>query len=469
MQYFKLLTAFMAVAGICSLSSCEDDNNIGSSISKGEVAIVVDSVFTVSGNSVRNEQFDSRSKTLLLGRIAADDFGTLDCSYAARLMPAASLNIPDTIPVDDISGMKLKFEYVKKSLVGDSLAPQQLSVYRLSRQLPADINNLTDLSGFYDVSQPLGVKTFTAASLGQASSVYNSKNGVVSIPLDKSFAQEVVAEYRRDPSIFSRPEHFAERFAGIYVRSTFGRGLIINMASTEFTTYYNYTRQVTVIKDGVSTKVDSLFTDSTTLFSISPEVLSANLSRLTPAQSLISRIYQGECVVQSPGGYNVKVRFPADQIIDRYYNEDFNLSVVNSLSMEVPAIAINNDYGFTFPPYLLMIKTARLEEFFLNNELPEEEDTECFYASYDSSSRSYTFNGLRPYILALMKNGGSVAEEDMDFTIVPVNITTELVGVSPNQKTVVTECAYYMTRPTLCALDVKNAKVKFTYSRQYMK
>lgn len=469
MKCLKIFAALATAAALCTFSSCEDDNNIGASISKGEVAIVVDSAFTVSGASVRNEMFDSRSQTLLLGRLAADDFGELECSYAAALMPAAALDIPDSIPVESVSAMKLKFSYAKKALVGDSLAPQQLSVYRLLRQLPSDINNLTDLSGYYDSSSPLGVKTFTAAALGQAAGVYNNKNGVVSVSLDKRFAQEIVTEYRRDPSMFSRPEHFAEHFAGIYVKPTFGRGLVINMSSTEFTAYYNYTRQVTVVKDGVSTKVDSLFTDSTTLFSISPEVLSANLSRLTPSQALVSRIYQGQCVLQSPGGYNVKVNFPANQIIDRYYSEDFNLSVVNSLSLEVPVRDIKNNYGFTCPPYLLMIKTSRLEEFFLNNELPEEEDTDCFYASYNSGSHSYVFNGLRPYILELMRNGGKVTDEDMDFTIVPVNISTELVGISPNQKTVVTACSYYMTRPTMCELDMKNAKVKFTYSRQYMK
>lgn len=463
----KLYILVTYVATLLALTACDDENNIGSSISKGEVRIEIDSLFTVSGHSVRNESFDSRSSTLLLGRLAAEGYGTLDCSYASQLMPASTLSIPDTIPVEDICGMHLKFTYSKDALTGDSLSPQQVSVYRLLRQIPPDINNLTDLSGYYDPSSPLGAKTFSASALGSATS--SSKTGIISIPLSKEFAQEIVSEYRSNPSIFARPENFVAKFAGLFVRSTFGRGLVINMSNTEFTCYYNYIRQVTVVKDGVSTRVDSLFTDSTTLFSISPEVLSANLLRLTPDPSIEALITQGNCIIQSPGGYNVRVKFPADQIIERYYREDFNLSVVNTLSFEIPVRTVTNDYGLTRPPYLLMVKTKDLDKFFKENRLPQEEDTECFYAKYSSSSDSYTFNGMRPYILSLMRNGGEVTPEDMDFTLVPVNITVETVNSGSSQRSIVTACDYYINKPTLCRLDLEGAKVRFTYSRQYLK
>jgi len=457
----SLLSLLLAAA-----TACTDDSNIGQSIAKGDVSIEVDSTFEVTGRSVRNMQFDSRSKTLLLGRLTADEYGSLDCSYAGALMPASSLSIPDSIPVESVSGMNLKFKFARNALTGDSLSPQQLTVYRLLRQLPADINNLTDLTDYYNASQALGVKSFTVSSLGAGQS---SATGTITIPLDKRFAQEIVTEYRTDPSIFSRPETFADKFAGIYVRSTFGRGLLINMSNTEFTTYYNYHRMVTVVKDGVSVQVDSIFTDSTTLFSISPEVLSANLIRQAPAPSVFSKVAQGECIIQSPGGFNVQITFPADKIIERYYSEDFNLSVVNTLTLEVPARDIPNDYGITHPPYMLMIKTSRLDKFFINNELPIDNDTEVFYAAYNSSTNSYRFDSLRPYIVELMKKGVKPETADMDFTLVPVDITAETVNSGSTQRIVVTGCKYYLARPTLCCLELDKAKVRFTYSRQNMR
>lgn len=470
MNLSQISLSLLAAASLCALSGCNDENNIGSSVTKGEVVIEVDSLFTVSGHSERVLTFDSRSQIHLLGRLEADGYGTLDCSYAGRLMPAAALTIPDSIPLEDITGMKLNMIFAKKGLVGDSVAPQQLAVYQLTKQLPADINNTTNLEGYYNPNSPLGSKTFSASSLGLNSALLGSSNGVVAVDLDKQFAKDVVSAYRTDPSLFSRPDRFAEKFAGIYVKSTFGRGLVINMAQTLFTTYYQYHRKVTVVKDGVSQVVDSIFNDSTTLFTISPEVLSANLLKLTPAQSVQNSVAGGECILQGPGGYNVVVNFPADQIINRYYSEDFNLSVINSLSFEVPAKAVSNNYGIDCPPYLLMVKTSELNDFFNNNRLPSDEDTDVFYAAYDSLTGSYTFGGMRPYILELMKSGKAPTADDMSFTIVPVNITVEQVQMSDGKmKNYVTACDLYLEKPVLCNLDVAHAKVRFTYSRQLMK
>lgn len=470
MKSVKLYLSALLTLCTVAFTSCEEDTNIGTSISKGEVTIEVDSLFSVTGESVRADIFDSRSSTLLLGRLAAEDYGTLECSFASQLMPAASLSIPDSIPLEDVSGMSLKFTYKKAEVTGDSLAPQQLAVYRLLKELPSDINNMTDLSGYYNSSSLLGTKSYTASTLGMSTALQNKATGTINIPLSPEFAREVVKEYRTNPATFATPSAFAKKFAGIYVGQTFGRGLVVNMTSTEFTTYYNYHREVTVVKDGVAVKVDSLITDSATLFSISPEVLSANLMRMSPAQSVADRVSSKECILQGPGGYNVKVHFPARQIIERYYKEDFNLSVVNSLTYEVPVRNVANDYGITRPPYLLMIKTSRLPEFFLKNQLPQEDDTDCFYAAYNSQTDSYRFTSLRPYIVELMANGGKVEDADEDFTLVPVTITTEDVGsVTRTSKVMVTACDLYIARPVLCRLDIPGSKVKLTYSRQFMK
>lgn len=468
MKFRKYISLSLLGAVIACLSACNDDNNIGSSITKGEVTIEIDSLFTISGKSVRAAEFDSRDSTLLLGNLAAEGYGTLDCAYTGQLMPASALNIPDSIGLDDISDMKIKLKFNPGAYAGDSLSPQQLTVYRLTKELPADLNNLSDLQGYYNSAAPMGSKMFTAASVESGTS---KSVGTVAISLGKDFARELINQYRTTPAIFQRPDSFIKKFPGILVRSTFGNGLVVNMRNTEFTTYYNYTKQVTVVRDGKSVKIDSLFTDSTTLLSISPEVLSASLVRLEPAQSLFNRVEQGQCVLQSPGGFNVQVRFPADQIIDRYYSEDFNLSVVNSLSYTVPAYSIPNDYDLSVSPYLLMIKTKEMHNFFSQNMLPAENDTNCFYAPYNASTQSYTFQGMRQYIIDLMQKGGSVAEEDMQFTLIPVRIKTETIGSEINNtlSTVVTQCSYYIAKPTLCRLDIAGSTVKFTYSRQLMK
>lgn len=456
--------SLVALAASLAVPSCTDDDNVGSSISRGEVSIVVDSTFTVTGRSVRAERIDSRSGDLLIGHLSADGYGELEAAFTGRLMPASELTIPDSITEQDITGMALRFSFDKTGFTGDTLAPQQLSVYTLTKQLPDNIDNTFNPEGYYNPAVPLGSASYTASTLGV--NAKSSSRGYVTVPLGADFARRVVHQYRTDPSVFQWPETFAQYFPGIYVKSTFGRGLVLNFVNSEFLTFWQYKAQTTKIIDGQAVKVDTLMCDTTSLFAISPEVLSVNLLRLKPAQSVLDRIAQGKHIIQSPAGYNLEIDFPAQHILDKYLSDNFNLGVINTLTYTLPVTTPANDYNITASPYLLMIKSSKLEEFFANNQVPEEDDTDAFWAKYDGDKGEYVFNNLRPYIVELMKTGGTVKPEDYKFTLVPVNITTETVGYGSTAKTVVTNCTPYIAHPTLCVVDLPHSKVKFTYSRQ---
>lgn len=467
----SILSILSAILALCCItfSSCTDDEeNIGSSITKGEVSIVVDSTFTVSGKTVRAANIDSRSGGLLIGRLSAEDFGELNASFVGQLMPAASLSIPDSIALESVSGMTMRFTFTADGLTGDTLAPQQLSVYALTKKLPSGLDNTFDPEGYYNPAVPLGSASYTATELK-----YNSDNqamtGYVNVPLTAEYARQVVAQYRSNPAIFQWPETFAKYFPGIYVKSTFGRGLVLNFTNTEFLTMWTRKVKVTKVIDNVSVTVDSLLTDTTSLFTISPEVLSANLLKLTSAPSVEQRIAQGEYIIQSPAGYNVEIDFPAQAILDRYNEDDFNLGVVNTLTYTLPVAVPQNTYNISAPPYLLMIKTSKLKEFFSQNKVPETDDTDAFWATYDKQTGEYVFNNMRPYIINLMKSGKPVSEEDTKFTLVPVSMTTETTGYGTAQKTIVTECLPYIAHPTICIANLAGSKVKFTYSRQVIR
>lgn len=464
----KILTmGALALASLLALPACDDENNVGESIAKGEVTIVVDSTFTVTGRSVRTLEFDSKVNQLLIGRLSAEDFGDLQASFTGRLMPAAQLSIPDSIPLEDVSGMTLRFTFAKKAFTGDTLAPQQLTVYPLTRQLPSGIDNTFDPEGYYDPQNSLGSATYTASDLGL--STYGSTVGTVNVPLKSEFAREVVNAYRTDPSVFAWPETFAKYFPGIYVKSTFGRGLVLNFSNTQFITYWTHKVKVNKLVDGKYQMVDSLMKDSTALFAISPEVLSANLLRLTPAQSIEDRIARGQQIIMSPAGYNVEVDFPAQEILNRYNRDDFNMGVINTLTYTLPVTPMNNRYNITPPPYLLMIKTSKMDDFFANSLVPKAKDTDAFWAAYDSEKGRYVFSDMRAYIVVLMEAGGQVKPEDTQFTLVPVDIATETTGSYYNQTTVVTTCTPYIAHPTVAILDIPHSKVTFTYSRQVIK
>lgn len=452
-----------------ALASCGNEENIGGSLSKGEVGIHVDSVFTVTGRSVRAADTDSRASDLLLGRLYAEPYGELEASFAGRLLPAAALTIPDSIPEEDVDGMSLRFTFNQTAFTGDTLAPQQLTVFPLTRQLPDDITSAFDPAGYYDPARPLGSKTFSASTLGLNVKGLSKGNRTISVPLGADFARSLVRQYRTDPSVFQWPQTFAQHFPGILVKSTFGRGLVLNFTGTEFTAYYHRLATTHKIIDGVSTAVDTVMTDSATLLTISPEVLSANMLAYRPAPSLLQRIAGGEAVIASPAGYNVQIDFPARSILERYKRDDFNLGVMNTLTLSLPVRAVPNEYGIAPPPYLLMIKSAEMEAFFDGNNVPESGNPDVFWAEYNSTKGTYEFTGLRPYIVDLFKQGRELTDADTQFTLVPVAITTESAGASYAPTTVVTRCAPYIAHPTMAVVDLAAAKVKFTYSTQIIK
>ncbi len=71
----------------CGLVACNDElTTIGSSLSKGEVVITMDSIETVLSTSTRlQENIDSRSYTKLLGRISVPEYGSLGCSFVTQM------------------------------------------------------------------------------------------------------------------------------------------------------------------------------------------------------------------------------------------------------------------------------------------------------------------------------------------------------------------------------------------------
>lgn len=466
----KLIIGLTLSAATMSLWSCVDDaGNVGAGLSKGEVVIDIDSSFVVTGKSVPSPVFDSKNRALMLGHLYVPEYGDLNCSFVSQLMPSSDINIPDTIKEEDIAGLKLKFMIANGAFTGDSLAPQKVEIYSLNKQLPSDIDNTFDPEGYYNTT-PLASRSYTASALGMADKVYKLNYRSINIDLPIESARKVYAQYRKDPSVFQWPDQLAKLFPGIYAKNTFGNGLVVDIGNTEFSLSYNYTTKVVKVVDNVAVYVDSVMTDSTTLFTISPEVLSSNNMTLIPSESIKARIAAGENVIQSPGGYNVEVTFPTQKIIDRYKTADFNLAVVNDLTFEVPVRAINNNYGIKPAPFLLMIKSNKMKEFFANNNVPqgyvgEETDTDAFWAIYNEDNGTYKFTALRPYILEMLEKE-TLTEEDYTFTLVPVEIRLEDWGSTYNKKTFVSSCLPYITRPTMGIVNLDNAKIKFTFSRQ---
>lgn len=464
-----LAGAVLLVAGI--MSSCQDEvSGIGASLTDGEVTITVDSLETsIESHSVYYDNFDGRNSSKLLGRINVPSYGSLDCSFVSQMMCSTSMPVPDSITAADIDSMRLVLSVPRGSLTGDSLAPQQLRAYRLTRQLPSDITSGFDPSGYYDTSDPLGSQSYTLSVIAKGDSAVK-KDAYVRIPVkvSRDFAVDIFNRYRAGDPIFEWPASFNKFFPGIYVEQNFGNGCVANISKVEFYTYWHYySRQYEMLPDSTYGYVNHLRRDSVCLMSSQPEVLSSNVINYKVSDLIRSMAEAGKSVLTTPGGYMVDIKFPVRRLLDLYHSRGDAMSVVSSLRMDLPARTIENDHGIGVAPYLLMVKKAELESFFAENKVPDGKTS--FYAAYDSESGQYKFASMRNYfldILELEKAGESI-DADMEFVLVPVDITTESVsGYNGSVTIYVTRCQPYLLKPTMTQLLTDKAIVSFTYSSQ---
>lgn len=466
--------AFALVALATSLFiSCQDDiSSQGSSLVTGEVTITVDSIPTfMPAHSEEYNAYDSRSNTKLLGRINVPEYGSLSCSFLSQFYPSPDLGISDTVPESYIDSMRMIVRVPRGSLTGDSLAPQQLKVYRLNKQLPADISNSAKPSDYYNASDPdafLGAKTYTLSALNKSDSAF-IKNPYISIRLDlpRDMALECVRKYRTDPSIFQWPASFAQQFPGLYVEQSFGNGCIGNISDMRVFLYYRVDKQETAKDEETGENVTSTVAtaDSVCLFTTAPEVVSSNVIDLALSDNLKNLVAQGKSIVTTPGGYITDIEFPAREIIEKYKQSNSVMTIVSNLSIEIPASEIENDYGIGTAPYLLMVKKSEREAFFQNNKVPD--NVNSFSASYDPEKKSYSFPGLRQYLLNLINSGKEPTQEDIEFSLVPVDLKIE--NVEQYNGTIVSytiRCSNYIMKPTMTLLDTEHTIINFTYSKQ---
>ncbi len=501
----RLLAApVLGIATGAILASCEDKvSTVGSELANGEVQIALDSLIwdgseqyiyrgdqkilvacpKISYTTIFDDAVDTRSTTNLLGRISVPEYGDLNCSFVSQLMSTTRLDIPDSIPISQVDSMKLILTVPRGALTGDSLAPQQLKVFRLTKSLPSDIDNRFDPTGYYDPQNPLGTRSFTLSALGMSDSLYQAVKFVnIDIPLSREMAVETVNAYRdeKTKSIFEWPQTFEQYFHGIYVEPSFGRGCVANIQLTNFVIFYNYKSVKINTTDEETTTTVTTEVGTTGVFASSPIVLSSNNISYKPSDNLKNLAANNEAIITTPGGYRIQFQFPAQQLLDIYHSSQSKLAVISDLSFSIPAEEIANDYGLTPPPYLILVRTSKLKEFLASNSLPDNKDS--FYAEYKKDLKRYSFSSMRNYMLGLIQNG--VKEEDIDFTIIPANLEFETedqsnsyynpysyygTSSSSSSKKYPIKCTPYISNPTMCRLHMDQARTIFTYSLQQMK
>ena len=462
----------LAAGLLLGLYACTDDT-IGVSITDSVSSIIEDSSFVITGHSVRNDRVQMRTSTKMLGALHADGYGSLTAEAVTSWMPAITIDTTGTSAEwIDSCRLKLRMPY-RAGFTGDSLAPMRLNVYRLNKSLPSPIYSDFDPTGYYDSSDLLASESYSpssgwmevSTSYVTGTSQYDTVR-VISVPMPVELGRELFRAYKNDPSAFSSPKKFADIFPGIYITNSYGSGHVVNIKATELDVYYRQYYQLSDTTDTIYPARCQSYLAST------PEVVSDNIIHFDIDDAITSMVNQGEALIVAPAGYEVQVRFPIQDIIDKYKaNIGNNQSIINTLTLTLPVSVPLTQYNIQPPTYMLMVKTSKKDTFINGDSLVNNKDS--FYAIYDAINKEYVFTGLRDYVINIINNQGGIAtEDDINFTITPVDVTTYTYSSSysyyygSGATTAVTKISPMVSRPAIARLLLDKAKVKITYSKQ---
>ena len=463
----QTFNVILAAAVLLGLYACTDET-IGVSITDSVSSIIEDSSFVITGHSVRNDRVQMRTSTKMLGALSAAGFGTIKAEAVTMWMPSMNIDTAGIKPANiDSCRLILKLPYTN-GFTGDSVAPMRLNVYRLNKALPSPIYSDFDPTDYYDPSDLLASDSYSPTSgWMETSTSYVSGAAVrdtvrvISVPMPLELGRELFTTYVNDPTKFASPKAFADVFPGIYITNTYGSGHVLNIKGTEIDVYYHKH-----VRLNDTTEVDSAHAQS--YLASTPEVISNNIIHFDIDDEVKAMVDRGEAIIAAPAGYEVQVRFPIQDIIDKFTaNVGTNQAIINTLSLELPVSIPETEYNIQPPTYLLMVKTSMKDNFINGDSLANNKDS--FYATYNAVNKTYTFTGLRNYVLNIIKNQGGIAtEDDFNFTITPVDVTNYTYTQSYYYGTTstVTKISPMVSRPAIVRLLLDQAKTKITYSKQ---
>lgn len=453
-SFFILLSVFLAVG----FASCNDDStsSIGSSLTGSNVIITIDSTYTVSGKTIRVESIRPKADQLLLGSLSIENYGTFSSSAVAQFLPSTELDTANYTSTN-VDSLHLVLRYALGNFIGDSIVPMGLTVYPLTKLLPNDIGSNFNPEGYYNKT-PITSTTYNTLS---ESNPLNSAGNYheIHVKMPTSLGRNIYKAFEDNPDNFKDGRVFAENvFGGVYMKSSFGSGRLTAISSTSLIFYL---RKITPIDDEKNDTTDAIHQ----YMLVTPEVVSNNNLTYTMSSTLKQYEMEGKNLLVAPAGYEMELNFPAKEIVDSYRADGKGLSVLNSLTMEIPVDSIENNANVSAPPYLLLILKKDRDEFFAKNKLTD--NITSFYASYDSSKHSYSFSALRKYLMDLLEKD-TIEPEDYTFSLVPVQVNFEQMtntGYGSVQY-IETDIQPYLLAPTMCTVDLTKTKIKLTYSRQ---
>lgn len=421
------ITLFSVIFGLLYLVSCNDEiDSIGEGIQPDKDKITVfDMSINIKGETVKLDSIYAKSISGLLGKFNNPVYGSLKGGYASQYYPSEGF-VLDSMISNEIDSVQLKILYF--DYVGDSLAPLEVSVFPLNKELTKDYYTNTNPSQFADMNNIWGRKTYTARDLNISDSlnlanIKNNSYKVLSVSLPKEEGQRILEEYKKEGhGAFGSATEFKKFFPGTYIESTFGNGCLLDVEKTSIYIYYQRKRKMESAATGNDTIV--VGTDFAML-DVTKEVIQMN-EYINTEDSKLLNPDPDKMYIKTPAGLFSKITIPLAEIVDSLGNRKFS-----NVQLELQAYPKEDtEYAWDFPgtgkkigismaqSKLLLVEKDSLVSFFEQEKVAD--DASSYYSTLSSSS--YVFKNISTVVQNAIDKTKDGNYKDLELLLIPVSV-----------------------------------------------
>lgn len=435
--------------------SCNDTlDKIGFSIQPDidRLTVGIDTLH-LQARTVQVDSMFGKTNYPVLGEYADPVFGSIKSDYIAEFYLSKNMGFKDGAIIDSV-----RVEVIYSQLMGDTIAPMKLSVYKVINSLKGsdDFTNV-DPTKFSDMTAPLGEQSFTGANstyriktyTAEDYSTVNYREFYVSVKLPETIGETFLSEYNKTGhGKLSDTDTFREFFPGLYLTTSFGNSTIVSVDQTALLVYYKY-----LDEKGSSTNQDTIRTDVFKLNN-TPEVRQMNHIK----NNNVNLLKENSSVtyIKSPAGVNTEIKFPVSEIHDKLQSKALNL--VNFTVFALPDIADNKLIKISPPDYLLLVNKDSLDGFFENRKLSDNV-TSFLSEKFDATSYSYKFNNISS-MLNHYNQANDGEPYDLVYYLIPVDATFSTVQQSYYSTQQVLTKIQNLMWPTATMLDKREGSLQ---------
>lgn len=462
-----------ALCILISANSCEDRiSEIGNTIMPDNDRIYVNSdTLQCAVNSGYRDSIYVRTGYPLLGNITDPDFGSVKAGYLAQFYASTSISLNestndsltfdilrtsaahdlgldpkgiytshfDSLVNNTLDSLTLRIYY--NTYYGDSLTPMKLSIYaldkdaRLEKEPESSFYSNCDFSKYFDSYNLLGSKAYTAANRVMSDSVRNQKDYLpyievrLSEDLKNKFLRHIVSSaIARDKKgkqtygykdIFADIESMRENFlSGVAIQPTFGDGSIIKVYNTAiwfyYTSFHRYAPDGTLLRNATDTGDSTYVSSHVQIMAVTPDVVQMSSLELTDIKKDDRLSDPKNTYITSPQGYYTTIDLPVGHAIrlamDDHQRTDsayFFNGANFSLMCEKPQGAL---LSTTPPSRVLMIEESRMNQFFEESRVPDNEIAAVGTYVADSIRNQiyyYSFGNLQNLVTGLAEESAN--------------------------------------------------------------